>query len=71
MKTNRRLRVRVRFLIFFPELAPTRGITRSKLYLRGKNTRRKCQMNTLTISRISASKLISGVSTSATDDDLY
>ena len=48
MKNNRRLRVRVRFILFYSELAPlTRDVTCSRLYLDEKNMNRKCQINNL------------------------
>ena len=54
-----RVRVRVWFLLFYSELAPTdRDVTFSRLYLDGKNMRRQCQMNTL-LSFVTSSAFIS------------
>ena len=50
IESNRRLRVRVRFLLIYFELAltdPWCNVLRPWLYLVGKNMRRQCQMNTL------------------------
>ena len=50
---NKRLRVRVRvwvrFLLFYSELAPTltRDVTWPRPYFDGRNVRRQCQLNTL------------------------
>ena len=50
IESNRRLRVRVRFLLIYSELAltdPWCNVLRPWLYLVGKNMRRQCQMSTL------------------------
>ena len=50
IEDNKRLRVRVRvkFLLFYSELVPTaRDVTGSRLDLDGKKTRMQFQMNTL------------------------
>ena len=60
MKSNRRLRVRVRYILFHSELALTDlwcNITCSRLYLGGENMRRKFQMNNL-VTRLSSSVVL-------------
>ena len=47
MKDNRKLKVRVKFILFILNSAPqTHDVTCSRLYWDGKNIRRKCQMKT-------------------------